>query len=83
MQFAVGILAAAVWLTFIMERTGSLAMAAAWHALINIARGMALALSMPVFLAISTLVLVGAVLIAGYWLVGARQAAARADTRRD
>jgi membrane protease YdiL (CAAX protease family) len=67
--FSAGILSAAIWLTLIWERTRSVLMAILWHMLINIARGIALAVSMPMFLAISTLVLIGAVLIAGYWLL--------------
>lgn len=66
--FALGILAAAVWLTYLMEITGSTLMAVAWHALINIVRGIALALSMPAFLTISTLVMLGALLIAAVWV---------------
>jgi len=71
--FSFGILAAAVWLAHIMERTGSLLMAILWHALINFARGIALALSTPHFLTMSTLVLAGAVLIVAGWLVRARR----------
>jgi membrane protease YdiL (CAAX protease family) len=66
--FALGILAAAIWLTFIWEGTGSVLMAVAWHALINVARNMALAVSMPLFLTLSTLVLISAVLILIGWI---------------
>lgn len=62
--FGTGILSAAVWLTLVQERTGSILMAALWHATVNIARGIALAVSTPLFLTMSTLVLVGAVVIA-------------------
>ena len=50
-------------------------MAIAWHALINVARGIALAISTPMFLAMSTLVLAGAVCIAIHWLVTGRKRA--------
>ena len=70
--FALGVLAAAVWLTLIWEKTQSVLMAALWHAVVNIARGVALAISMPMFLALSTLVLAGAALIVGYWLLAPR-----------
>lgn len=71
--FSAGVLSAAVWLTFIWEGTGSLLMAVAWHAMVNICRGLALAVSMPLFLAMSTLVLVAAIGIVGWWLVAGRQ----------
>lgn len=64
LAFAAGVLSAAVWLTFIHERTGSVLLAVAWHAMVNVARGIALAISTPLFLALSTLVLVGALLFA-------------------
>lgn len=67
--FSAGVLAAAVWLTYLWEKTRSVLMAIAWHVLINIARGVALAISMPMFLAFSTFVLAGAVVIVvGWWL---------------
>lgn len=66
--FSVGIFSAAVWLTLIMEMTGSVLMAVAWHALINVVRGVALGISMPLFLGISALVTVGALLICVFWL---------------
>lgn len=69
LAFSVGVLSAAVWLTFIWENTASTLMAVAWHAMINIARGVALAISTPMFLAMSTLVLAGAVVIVVSWLV--------------
>lgn len=69
--FSAGILSAAIWLTLIWERTRSLAMAVAWHALINVARGIALAVSMPLFLTMSGLVSASALLIALAWLVAA------------
>jgi membrane protease YdiL (CAAX protease family) len=78
--FAAGVLSAAVWLTFVMEKTGSVLLAVAWHALINVVRGVALAVSTPLFLALSTLILVGALALAAAWLVaGRRGAAGRGD----
>jgi len=67
--FSVGILSAAVWLTLIWDRTRSLLMAVLWHQLININRNIALAISMPMFLAIGNAVLLGALIIIVYWLV--------------
>lgn len=63
LAFSAGVLSAAVWLTFIWEGTRSALMAVAWHTMINVARGVALAISTPMFLAMSTLVLVGAIVI--------------------
>jgi membrane protease YdiL (CAAX protease family) len=71
--FALGVLSAAIWLTFIREHTAGTLMAIAWHALINVARGIALAISMPMFLAMSTLVLAGAVAIVVHWLLTRRK----------
>jgi membrane protease YdiL (CAAX protease family) len=79
--FALGILSAAFWLTLIMERTGSALMAIGWHTTVNVARGIALAISMPMFFAMSGLVLAGAVAIAAYWLLTGRDAAPAADDR--
>jgi membrane protease YdiL (CAAX protease family) len=62
--FSMGVLSAAFWLTLVWERTGSSLMAAAWHTTVNVARGIAMAISTQMFLAMSTLVLVGAVVIA-------------------
>ena len=72
LAFALGVLSAAVWLTFIREHTVGTLMAIAWHTLINVARGIALAISTPMFLAMSTLVLAGAVAIVAWWLVTGR-----------
>ena len=66
--FSFGILSAAVWLTLIMERSGSVLMAVIWHAMVNICRGLALAISMAAFLAIGNAVLLGALVIVAYWL---------------
>ncbi len=68
--FSVGILSAAIWLTLIWERTQSVLMVIVWHMLINVARGVAVAISMPVFFAISALVLAGALVIAVSWMFG-------------
>jgi membrane protease YdiL (CAAX protease family) len=65
--FSLGILSAAIWLTLIRDRTRSLAMCVGWHALANICRNTALALSSAVFLAYNNLVLLSALAIAGYW----------------
>jgi membrane protease YdiL (CAAX protease family) len=65
--FSVGIFAASIWLTMIWEATGSVLMAVVWHAMVNVCRGIALALSPTLFLAISNAVLVGAACIVIYW----------------
>jgi uncharacterized protein len=62
--FALGILAAAVWLTAIHEVTRSTLAAIAWHLLINATRGVALAISTPAFLGYGMAVTVGALAIA-------------------
>lgn len=67
--FSLGILSAAIWLTFIYDATRSVLMAIVWHTLINIARGIAMAVSMQAFLAFGQAVAIGAVLIAAYWIV--------------
>lgn len=66
---ALGLAAAAAWLTLIYDATGSLLMAVLWHALINVARGIALAISSTCFVAFSSVVLASGVAIAGYWLL--------------
>ncbi len=71
--FGLGVLCAAIWLTWLMEFTGSLLMAVVWHLCINVARGIALAFSPQMFLTISTLVMVGAVIILVVWAVRARR----------
>jgi hypothetical protein len=43
----------------------------AWHTTVNIARGIALAISTPMFLAMSTLVLIGAAWLAWRLRAGA------------
>jgi membrane protease YdiL (CAAX protease family) len=66
--FAMGILAAAIWLTLIWEATGSILMAVIWHTSVNVARNAALEISTPHFLTFSTLVLLGAVVILVRWI---------------
>ncbi|MEE8305945.1 MAG: CPBP family intramembrane glutamic endopeptidase [Gammaproteobacteria bacterium] len=68
MGFSLGILSAAIWLTLIWDATQSLLMAVLWHELINVCRNIALAVSMPMFLAIGNAVLLGAIIIMIYWL---------------
>lgn len=67
--FSAGIFSAAVWCTAIYDATRSVLMAALWHALINIARGMALAVSTAAFLAFGQMVLFVAVVIVIIWAV--------------
>ena len=67
--FSLGILSAAIWLTFIYDATRSVLMAIVWHMLINIARGIAMAVSMQAFLAFGQAVAIGAVLVVVYWIV--------------
>lgn len=59
--FALGILSAAIWLTAVWEDTRSIAAAVLWHALANVTRGIALAISTPAFLAYGMAVTAGAV----------------------
>lgn len=66
--FSLGILSAAVWLTLLWEGTRSLLIAIVWHTLLNITRGIALAISTRTFLAYGLTVLAGAVVI-GLWYV--------------
>ncbi len=66
--FSLGILSAAIWLTLIWDRTRSVLMCLGWHAMVNISRGLALAMSSAMFLAFSNTVLVGALVIVAYWL---------------
>jgi membrane protease YdiL (CAAX protease family) len=65
--FALGIVSAAIWLTLLWDATGSSLVAVAWHALLNITRGIALAISTPLFLAYGAVVMLGALVIVGYW----------------
>jgi membrane protease YdiL (CAAX protease family) len=77
LAFGLGILAAAIWLTWLMEHSGSLLMAVMWHLWINVTRGMALELSPRLFLTLNTLVMLGAVIIVAVWVVRARRAPQR------
>jgi membrane protease YdiL (CAAX protease family) len=70
--FAVGLLAAALILTLIYERTGSVLMVAIWHALINITRGIAASASTESFFAFAQVTLLVGVLIIVYWTVFSR-----------
>lgn len=66
--FSLGILSAAVWLTVIWDATRSVLMAVLWHALINFARYVALAVSPAMFMTFSLLVTVLAVPMVGWWM---------------
>ncbi|MEZ5562446.1 MAG: CPBP family intramembrane glutamic endopeptidase [Gammaproteobacteria bacterium] len=67
--FSAGILSAAIWCTLLYDATRSVLMAALWHALINICRGLALTASTAAFLAFGQIVLVCALVIVAYWLL--------------
>jgi membrane protease YdiL (CAAX protease family) len=67
--FSLGILAASIWCTFIYDATRSVLMVVIWHALINIARGLALAVSTAAFLALGQVVTVVAIVVIIYWLI--------------
>ena len=73
--FGLGILSAAIWLTFLWERTRSIPVAVFWHAALNITRGIALGFSTSMFLAYGMVVAVGALGIVGWWLVRRRVSA--------
>lgn len=81
--FSAGILSAAIWLTLVWDATGSVLMALLWHAIVNICRGIALALSPTLFLAISNSVLIGALLIVAYWFWRGRRAGETAVRQAD
>ena len=66
--FSLGILSAAIWLTLIYDATRSILMVIAWHMLINICRGLALAVSTPAFLMFGQVVAGAALLIVVFWL---------------
>ena len=70
--FGLGILSASIWLTFLWERTRSALVAVAWHAVLNITRGIALGFSTGMFLAYGMVVAVGALGIVAWWLVRRR-----------
>jgi len=67
--FSAGVFSAAVWFTYMYDATGSVLLAAIWHALINICRGFALAASTAAFMAFAQVVLLVAVLLVVYWLL--------------
>jgi membrane protease YdiL (CAAX protease family) len=67
--FSLGILSAAIWLTLIYDATRSVLMAILWHLLINLTRGIALAVSMSAFLMFGQVVAVFALLVVCYWLI--------------
>lgn len=67
--FSAGILSAAIWCTLLYDATRSVLMVAAWHALINICRGLALIASTATFLAFGQIVLLCALAIVAYWLL--------------
>ncbi|MGK0500835.1 MAG: membrane protease YdiL (CAAX protease family) [Oceanicoccus sp.] len=65
--FSVGILSATIWLTLLWDKTHSVLMVFLWHALINIARNIGLAVSPSLFMTMNTGVLLGAIAIVIYW----------------
>jgi len=67
--FSAGVLSAAIWCTAMYDATRSVLVIAIWHALINICRGYAGAASGEAFMAFAQVVLLVALLIAGFWLV--------------
>jgi membrane protease YdiL (CAAX protease family) len=67
--FGFGILCASIWLSFLHARTRSSLAAVAWHAVLNITRGVALGFSTGMFLAYGMVVAAGAAVIVGWWLV--------------
>ena len=71
--FAAGILAATMWLTLINEKTQSILMAALWHTTVNIARNIALAISVPMFLTFNTFIMVVGIGIVVYWVITRKQ----------
>ncbi len=71
--FSVGILSATIWLTLLWDKTRSVLMVFYWHALINIARNIALAISPSLFMTINTGVLLGAIAIVIYWFASKQQ----------
>ncbi len=66
--FSVGILSAAIWLTLLRDRTQSVLMCIGWHALANVCRNTALAVSSIAFLLYNNLILLSALAIAIYWI---------------
>ena len=66
--FSLGILSAAIWLTLLRDKTDSILTCVAWHALANICRNTALAVSSVAFLLYNNLILLSALVIAGWWI---------------
>lgn len=66
--FSAGIFAAAVWCTRIYDVTRSVLMVALWHALINMARNVSLAVSPEAFRSFGMIVLMVALVIIAVWL---------------
>ncbi|MFW2403640.1 MAG: CPBP family intramembrane glutamic endopeptidase [Gammaproteobacteria bacterium] len=73
--FSIGILSAAIWLTLLRDKTDSILTCVAWHALANICRNTALAVSSAAFLIYNNLILLSAVVIAAWWIWTARRGA--------
>jgi membrane protease YdiL (CAAX protease family) len=67
--FSFGILSAAVWSTLLYDKTRSVLMIVIWHALINITRSIALAVSTAAFLAFAQVTIGAGLGIIIYWLV--------------
>jgi hypothetical protein len=67
--FSFGILSAAVWSTLLYDKTRSVLMIAIWHALINITRSIALAVSTAAFLAFAQIMLGVGLITIIYWLI--------------
>ena len=80
MGFGLGILSATIWLTLIHDKTQSILMAAIWHTVVNVARNMALAISVPMFLTFNMLVTVGALAVVSYWVITRKQQGPLGDT---
>jgi membrane protease YdiL (CAAX protease family) len=66
--FFVGLLAGAIWLGWLLHRTGSILVVALWHAVWNIVNIPAMAVSDTVLAALSTQVMILASLITVGWL---------------
>jgi len=70
--FALGILAAAVFLTLLYEHTQSILLVAVWHALINITRAIAGAASPDAFFVFAQLMMLVGTAIIIYWVFAGR-----------
>jgi CAAX protease family protein len=67
--FSFGILSAAAWSTLLYDKTRSVLMIVLWHALINITRSIALAVSTAAFLAFAQVMIGIGVVIIIYWAI--------------